>query len=112
MIEIDLILLHGSIELPLAQDNEEVQAFTPYTAQESLANSVGLGSLIGRGQDFNARPFGGPVEGEAVLVVVVSNQKPRSLAKGGRLPQLLGHPGVAWTSGHTKMHQPARTQSL
>ena len=49
VIEVSLILLHCLVEMALVQDQEEVEAFAPYTTQESLANGVGLGSLIGRG---------------------------------------------------------------
>jgi len=43
VIEIGLILLHCLAEMALAQDEEEVQAFAPHAAQESLANGVGFG---------------------------------------------------------------------
>ena len=49
VIEVGLILLHCLLEMALAQDNEEVKAFAPHTAQESLANGIDLGCLIGRG---------------------------------------------------------------
>ena len=49
VIEEGLILLHCLVEMALVQDQEEVEAFAPYTAQESLADGVGLGRLIGRG---------------------------------------------------------------
>jgi len=55
-------------------------------------------------------PLGHSVECCTELVVVVSNQKPWPLAKGGCLPQLLGDPGIVRTSGHPKVHQPTRTQ--
>lgn len=32
------------------------------------------------------------------------------LARWGRFPQLLGHPGIARASGHLEMHQATRTQ--
>jgi hypothetical protein len=99
MVEIGLILLHGPIELLLVQDEEEVEAFTPHTAQKTLANSVGLGGLIRCGQDFDAGPFGDPVEGVAELVVVVANQEAWPLAKGSSFSQLLGDPAIMGCPG-------------
>ena len=49
MIEVGLILLHCLVQMALVQDEEEIETFAPYTAQESLANGVGLGRLIGFG---------------------------------------------------------------
>ena len=49
MIEVGLVLPHDLAEMRLIEDEEEVQAFAPYTAQESLTNGVGFGCLIGRG---------------------------------------------------------------
>jgi hypothetical protein len=48
VIEVGLILLHYPAEMALAQNEEEVQAFAPYTTQESLTNGVYFGRLIGR----------------------------------------------------------------
>ena len=42
MVEVGLILLHRPIEMPLTQDEEEVEAFPPHAAQRTLANSIGL----------------------------------------------------------------------
>jgi len=49
VVEVGLVLLHCLMEMALAQYKEEVEAFSPHTAQESLANGVGFGCLIGRG---------------------------------------------------------------
>ena len=49
VIEVGLNLLHCLLEMALAQNKEEVEAFAPHTAQKSLANGVGLGCLIGCG---------------------------------------------------------------
>lgn len=49
VIEVSLILLHCLIEMALAQNKAKVEAFAPHTAQESLANGIGLGRLIGPG---------------------------------------------------------------
>jgi len=53
VIEVGLVLLHDLAEMAVVEDEEEVEAFAPHTAQESLAYGVGLGRLIGRGQDVD-----------------------------------------------------------
>ena len=49
VIEVGLILLDCLMDVALAEDQEEVEAFAPHSSQESLANGVGLGCLMGRG---------------------------------------------------------------
>ena len=86
--------------MALIQNQEEVEAFPPHAAQESLANGVGLGRLIRRGQHLNPAPIRHSGEGVPELVVVVANQEARTLAEGcGRWTQLLGHPFIIRTSG-------------
>ena len=110
MIEVGLVLPDDLAEMRLIEDEEEVQAYAPQTAQESLANGVGLGCLIGSGQDIDIGSLSESVEGIAKLVVVVADEKAWSLAKGSCLAQLLGDPGVVGTSGHAEMEQATRTQ--
>ena len=110
MIEVGLVLFHNPAEMAFIEDEEKVEAFASNTAQESLANGIGLGCLIGCGQDFDIGSLGDSVEDVAELVVVVTNQEAWPLAKRGCLAQLLGDPGVTGTSGDTKMEQATRTQ--
>ena len=48
---------HDPAELALIEDEEKVEAFAPHAAQESLAYSIRLGSMIGCGQDFDIGPI-------------------------------------------------------
>ncbi len=58
LIEVGLVLLHDLVEMAFIEDEEKVEAFASDTAQESLAYSIRLGSLIGCGQDFDTGPLG------------------------------------------------------
>ena len=80
-IEVVLVLPYDPAEVTLIEDEEEVQAFSPQAAQESLADGISLGSLKGSGQDFDIGSISDPVEGIAELVVVVANQEARALAE-------------------------------
>lgn len=110
VIEVGLILLQCLAEMTFVQDEEEVEAFAPYTAQESLANGIGHGRLIGCFQDVDIGPISDSVECVAELAVVVTNKKPWSPAKWGGFPQLLGYPNIVRTSGHLETHQATKTQ--
>jgi hypothetical protein len=110
MVEIGLILLHGSIEMSLTQDQEEIEALPPHAAQKTLTDGIGLRWLIEYSQNLNPTSIRHSVEGISELVVVVTNQELRSLTERCGLPQLLGHPAIIRTSGHREMHQSARIQ--
>jgi hypothetical protein len=78
--------MEGLAEVTLIEDKEEVKAFAPQAAQESLADSICLGSLKGSRQNLDIGPISDPVEGSAELVVVITNQESWSLAEGCCFP--------------------------
>jgi hypothetical protein len=82
LIELGLVLLHSFAKVAFIEDEEEVEAFASHTAQESLADGIGLGCLIGCGQNFDFRPISDSVESIAKLVIVVTNQEAGTCAKG------------------------------
>ena len=49
VIEVGLVLLDCPIQMAPVENEETVQALSPYTTQKSFADSVGLGRLIGCG---------------------------------------------------------------
>ena len=49
VIEVGLVLLDCPIQMALVEDEEIVEALSPYTPQKSFADSVGFGRLIGCG---------------------------------------------------------------
>ena len=63
-----------------------------HITQKTFANPIGPRHLIGRGEDLNPAAIRHAREGVPELVVVVTNQEPRTLTVGRGLPQLLGHP--------------------
>jgi hypothetical protein len=50
------VLLHDAMGVPFTQDDEVIQAFAPETAQESLADRVGLRCAVGSVKHLNSRP--------------------------------------------------------
>ena len=110
VIEVLLILLHHPLQMSLAQDEEEVQTPPSHTAQKALTVSIGLGCLIRCAQHLNPSPGSYRRERDAVLVVIVPNEKPRTFAKWSRFSQLLGRPGIGGVPGHTKVDQASRAQ--
>ena len=79
-IEVALVLTEGPVEVTLIEDEEEVEAFAPQAAQESLADGIGLGCLDGSGQDLDIGPISDPVKGIAELVVVVADYESWSVS--------------------------------
>jgi len=49
VIEVGLVLVDCPIQMAFIENEEVVQTLSPYTAQKSFADSVGLGRLIGCG---------------------------------------------------------------
>ncbi len=56
VVEIMDVLLHDAIGMPFTEDDEVIQTFAPETAQEALADRIGLGRAIGSAEYINARP--------------------------------------------------------
>ena len=46
LVEIHGILFEKTVELPLLQDQEVIQAFSPHTPQKAFANGIGLRGAI------------------------------------------------------------------
>ena len=74
-VEVRLILPHQSTQMPLAQDEVEVQAFSSHAAQKAFTVGVRFRRAIRGPQDLNAGPLGHACEGSTVLAVVVADQK-------------------------------------
>jgi hypothetical protein len=55
MVEVPLILSHHPVQVPLTQDQEMVEAFSPHAAQEPLTDRVCPRRSIRRSQDLNPR---------------------------------------------------------
>jgi hypothetical protein len=110
VVEVPLILFHQPIQMPLAQDQEVVQALTPHATQKSLTDGISLRRSIRGPQHLNPGPRSYPCEGSTILVVIVPNQISWSLPKWRRLAQLLSHPGIRWVPNHTEVHQASRAQ--
>ena len=108
MVEVLVALLHRPVEMSFAQDQDEVKALSPKAAEESLANSVGLGCVERRFEHVNL--CGHSFERLTVLAVVVPDQESRSFPKRCGFAELLGCPAICGVSGDTKMDQAARAQ--
>ena len=98
VIEVRLILLHHPLQMSLAQDEEEVQALSPHTAQKALTVSIRLRRLIGCAQHLNSSPGSYRRERDAVLVVIVPNEEPAVLRQMESLLAVAGPPSHRWDS--------------
>src|SRR5437588_485243 len=92
-----------ALELPAADDQDQVEALTPHGADEALGERVRLRRLDRRSHDLDPLTLKHGVEGGAELRVAIVDQKARRLSSLGQRPRelarLLRHPGAARVLG-------------
>jgi hypothetical protein len=76
VVKVLRVLLHDSVQMPLAQDQDVVEALAPQAAEEALAYGVRLRCFVWCFQHLNA--CGHSLERISILVVVVPDQVSRS----------------------------------
>ncbi len=81
-IEVRDVLAQHAGEVPLAEDEQVIQAFATHAAQEALARRVGPQGAVGRAQDRDAAGRGGGRERCPERAVVIADQVLRALVEG------------------------------
>src|SRR5215470_6000372 len=79
-------------------DEQVIEAFMSYTAEEALTDGIGSRSVNRRFKQLDATGPRHSAETGSILPVVIIDQILRSLPIRGRFSQLLGHPGISWRS--------------
>ena len=79
---VEAVLLQHVLEVPLAEDDDVIEALAPDAAEKSLANGIHERSMNGRPKNADAGALCGMVEVGAELAVVVANDELRPGAKG------------------------------
>jgi len=109
-VEVVPIRVEHALELLLMQDEQMIEAFTPYTAEESLTDGIRARGVIRGFKNLNVTRLRNPSEANAKLVVVITDEVLRPHTKGGGFPKLLCSPGVSGISCHTDVDYFARVQ--
>src|SRR5262249_36483220 len=100
--------------MPLAQNEQVIQAFVTNRANPALRYRVRLWSLEWREHDFDALGDEDAVKCSRELGVVVVDQEPHLRWRVGEVPHqlacLLGHPGTVGCWGTPRHMHPSRTE--
>jgi hypothetical protein len=85
-----------------------IQALAPDTTDEALARRIRFRRTHGDLEDLNVA--GNKRETWTKLIVIVTDQKPRTLLKQSGIAPLLNNPGIAWRPSDTEVDHPPRFQ--
>ena len=76
-VEVFDVLLDHPVKLPVADDEEVIEPFSPHAPQEPFADCVGSWSAVRRLQHFNGASLRDSGETVAELAIPVANQETR-----------------------------------
>src|SRR5215469_11452647 len=110
LVEIGHIGMEHTVELPLLQDEQVIEALASHTAQEALTDGIGSRRVVGRFEDLDATGLGNPRESHAKLAIVIPDEILRPHTKGRSFAKLLGHPGVSGRACHADVDHLTRVQ--
>ena len=80
------ICVEHTVELLLMQDQEMIEALTPYTAEESLTDGIRARGVIRSFENLDVTRLRNPSEAHPKLAVVITDEVLRSYTKGGGFP--------------------------
>jgi hypothetical protein len=103
-VEVGDVLGQDPLQVPLAEDQDMIDALAADAPEEALADGVRARRPNRRQDHVDAATGRDPCEGGAVLGVVVVDQEARPRPLRRRLAELLGDPRVAGRSGDAHVH--------
>ena len=104
MIEESTILTDDTPHMFFAQNQDMIQTFTAYTADEPFANGVCFGGIRWRVDQLDASPFDSLFKTRTKLVVVVTDQEAWPLTEWCGVAHLLSYPLIGGVARHASMH--------
>src|SRR5260221_8730901 len=104
------IRVEHALELLLMQDEQMIEALTPYTAEEPLTDGIRARGVIRSFKNLHVTRLRNPSEAHPKLAVVITDEVLRPHIKGGGFPKLLCSPSVSGRSCHADMDYFARVQ--
>ena len=102
--------MEHTLELPLLNNQQMVEAFLPHTSQEAFADGVGSWCMNRRLEQLDATGPRHTREAGPKFGIVITNEIFRCLPIGGRFSELLGHPGIGRRACHAHVDHFARVQ--
>ena len=100
-VEVEHIRHEHMVELLLMQDEQMIEALTPYTAKEPLTDGIRAWGVIRSFKNLNVTCLRNTSEAHPKLAVVITDKLLRPHTKGGGFPKLLCSPSVSGISCHT-----------
>src|SRR5260370_14294320 len=97
-VEVVHIRVEHAVELLLMQDEQMIEALTPYTAEESLTDGIRARGGIWGFKNLNVTRLRNPSEAHPKLAVVITDEVLRPRTIGGGFPQLLCRPSLTGIS--------------
>ncbi len=92
VVKIEHVLLGQTSRMIFAQNEDVIEEFSLDTAHESLTDCIGFGCAHGCFEDIDS---GGYIrEVCAKLLIMVTDQEPRTFLKWGGIAPLLRDPGI------------------
>ena len=92
------------------QDEQMIEALTPYTAEEPLTDGIRARGVRRSFKNLNVTRLSNPSEAHTKLAIVITDEVLWPHTKGGGFPKLLCNPSVCGISCHTDMDHFARVQ--
>src|SRR5712692_3088757 len=99
-VEVVHIRVEHPVELLLMQDEQMIEALTPYTAEEPLTDGIRARGVIRSFENLDVTRSGNPSEAHPKLAVVITDEVLRPHSKGSGFPKLLCSPSVSGISCH------------
>ncbi len=104
------IRVEHALELLLMQDEQMIEALTPYTAEEPLTDGIRARDVIRSFKNLNVTRLRNPSEAHPKLAIVITDEVLRPHTKGGGFPKRFGSPSVGGRSCHADVDHFARVQ--
>ena len=110
LVEVAYIRVEHAVELLLMQDEQMIEALTPYTAEEALTDGIRPRGVIRSFENLDVTRRSNPSEAHTKFAVVITDEVLRSHTKGGGEPSLLCSPSVSGIACHADVDHSARVQ--
>jgi hypothetical protein len=107
-VEVVHIRVEHTVELLLMQDQEMIEALTPYTSQKTLTDGIRARGVIRSFEHLDMTRIGNPREAHPKLAIVITDEVLRPHTKGGGDPSLLCGPSIGGIPCDTNMDYSAR----
>ena len=94
-VEVVHIRVEHAVELLLMQDEQMIEALTPYSAEEALTYGIRARGVRRSFKNLDVTRLHNPSEAHPKLAIVIRDEVLRPHTKGGGFPKRFGSPSVS-----------------